>query len=84
MEGAMPNALNARAAQQPQPAKGADEEQCSICSNPKVEDCATCGMSSCKDHFDMNTTICSKFIEIKSLPAEQEKWDEQWGRHSAD
>eukprot|EP00959_Pyramimonas_sp_CCMP1952_P324360 6789025-Pyramimonas_sp.AAC.1 len=77
----MPPVLKVRAAHQPQLAKGADEEQCSVCSNPKVGNCATCGMPGCNDHFDTHTKICSKCIQIKSLPAEQKKWDEQWRRH---
>eukprot|EP00959_Pyramimonas_sp_CCMP1952_P276640 5782559-Pyramimonas_sp.AAC.1 len=81
---AMPPMLKVRAAPQPQPAKRADEERCSVCFNPKVGDCATCGMPSCKGHFDASTKRRSKCTQRKSLPAEQEKWDEQWQRHSAD
>eukprot|EP00959_Pyramimonas_sp_CCMP1952_P229128 4791066-Pyramimonas_sp.AAC.1 len=41
-------------------------------------------MPGCKDHFDMNTQRCSTCTQRKSLPDEQEKWGEQWRRHSAD
>eukprot|EP00959_Pyramimonas_sp_CCMP1952_P295559 6181955-Pyramimonas_sp.AAC.1 len=36
MGSAMPPMLNVRAAPQPQPARWADEESCSICFNPTV------------------------------------------------
>eukprot|EP00959_Pyramimonas_sp_CCMP1952_P364845 7640292-Pyramimonas_sp.AAC.1 len=49
---AAPPMLKVRAAPQPQPAKWDDEESCSICFNPKVGDCATCGLPGCKEHFD--------------------------------
>eukprot|EP00959_Pyramimonas_sp_CCMP1952_P135829 2841493-Pyramimonas_sp.AAC.1 len=77
----MPPTLKMRAAPQPQPAKWDDEESCSICFNPKVGDCATCGLPGCKDHFDASTRRCSACTQRKSLPAEQEKWDEQWQQH---
>eukprot|EP00959_Pyramimonas_sp_CCMP1952_P251685 5258799-Pyramimonas_sp.AAC.1 len=41
-------------------------------------------MSGCIDHFDTNARRCSECTQIKSLPAEQEKWGEQWRKHSAD
>eukprot|EP00959_Pyramimonas_sp_CCMP1952_P082882 1732259-Pyramimonas_sp.AAC.1 len=40
---------------QPQSAKGADEEQCSVSLSPKDGGCATCGMPGCNDHFETNT-----------------------------
>eukprot|EP00959_Pyramimonas_sp_CCMP1952_P179873 3761290-Pyramimonas_sp.AAC.1 len=77
MVSAMPPMLKVRAAPQPQPAKWADEENCSIFINPKVGECATCGLPSCKDHFDASTRRCTTCTQRKSLPAEQEKRDEQ-------
>eukprot|EP00959_Pyramimonas_sp_CCMP1952_P460197 9479466-Pyramimonas_sp.AAC.1 len=84
MGGGVPPMLRVRAAQQRQPARWPDEESCSMCSNPKVGECATCGLPSCKDHFNTGTRRCSTCTQRKSLPAEQEEWDEQWQRHSAD
>eukprot|EP00959_Pyramimonas_sp_CCMP1952_P319084 6676266-Pyramimonas_sp.AAC.1 len=72
MGSVMPPVLKVRAVPQPQPPTGADEEQCSVCSTPKVGDCATCGKPGCNDHFDTNTKRCSKCTQIKSWPAEQE------------
>eukprot|EP00959_Pyramimonas_sp_CCMP1952_P204809 4282828-Pyramimonas_sp.AAC.1 len=79
----MPPLLRVRAAQQPQSARGGPAESCSVCSNPKVGLCATCGSPSCKGHLDMNTKRCVACAQRKSLPVEQAEWDEQWKRDSA-
>eukprot|EP00959_Pyramimonas_sp_CCMP1952_P167101 3492359-Pyramimonas_sp.AAC.1 len=84
MGGAMPPMLKVRAAPQPRPARSADKFSCSVCFNPKVGECAACGLPSCKDHFNTSTRRCSTCTQTKSLPAEQDKWDEQWQIHSAD
>eukprot|EP00959_Pyramimonas_sp_CCMP1952_P325860 6820996-Pyramimonas_sp.AAC.2 len=84
LDGGMPPMLRVRAAQQPRPAKGVNEESCSICSSPKIGECATCGLPSCKDHFNAITRRCVACTQRKSLPVEQAEWDEQWQRHSAD
>eukprot|EP00959_Pyramimonas_sp_CCMP1952_P004142 86994-Pyramimonas_sp.AAC.1 len=80
---AAPSTLQVRAAPQPQPAKRDGEESCSICDNPKVGDCSTCGLPSCKDRFDASTKRCSTCTQKKSLPAELEKWNGQWRQRSA-
>eukprot|EP00959_Pyramimonas_sp_CCMP1952_P056667 1183482-Pyramimonas_sp.AAC.1 len=67
----MPPLLWVKAAQQPQPARGDFAESCSVCSNPKVGLCTTCGSPSCKDHYDMNTKRCVACAQRKSLPVEQ-------------
>eukprot|EP00959_Pyramimonas_sp_CCMP1952_P222290 4647277-Pyramimonas_sp.AAC.1 len=72
MGSGMPPMLKVRAALQPQPARWADEESCSICFNPKVGECATRGVPSCKGHFTTSTRRCSTCTQRKSLPAEQE------------
>eukprot|EP00959_Pyramimonas_sp_CCMP1952_P358488 7505991-Pyramimonas_sp.AAC.1 len=73
-----------RAAQQPQPARGGDEESCSICSSPKIGACATCGLPSCKNRFDTSTRRCVTCTQRRSLPVEQAEWDGQWERRGAD
>eukprot|EP00959_Pyramimonas_sp_CCMP1952_P155596 3254909-Pyramimonas_sp.AAC.1 len=50
-----PPMLQVRAAQQPRPANGDDEESCSVCVNPKIGNFATCGLPGCNDHFDVST-----------------------------
>eukprot|EP00959_Pyramimonas_sp_CCMP1952_P296019 6192251-Pyramimonas_sp.AAC.1 len=61
--------LQVRAAPQPRPAKRGDEESCSVCANPKIGECATCGLPGCKGHFDVSTKRFSTCAQKKSLPA---------------